>query len=289
MGSEQRCTEISDLAGIIRELQSLTRRAGPTHPGVFEKAAAVHEAMERAGQPVTIDQFLVSLDKAILRLDDSEQQVVLRAAFHRRPYNHPLLVDRLNMAAEDLAKSRSAARSSSIQEVQLPAPSYKTVDRYRRAGIAKLAPLLVEQIQQHLPVPSQDHDSPVGPATYPLPGDYSDFVRDVTVPDGSLVQPGETIHKQWELNNGGNVPWIGRRLVRLGANGGYASPSSPGSIPIPDTAPGENVTISVNFVAPEMPANYIVHWKMADEHGRWCFPDRYRFGVWVSFVVPGAH
>lgn len=257
MGSEQRGTEISDLAGIARDLQSLTRRAGPTHPGVFEKAAAVHEAMERAGQPVTLEQFLVSLDKAILRLDDFEQQVVLRAAFHRRPYNHPLLVDRLNMAAEDLAKSRSAARSSSIQAVHLPAPSYKTVDRYRRAGIVKLAPLLVEQTQEHLPVPTQDRGVTLVPSTYPLDGDYSDFVRDVTVPDGSFVQPGETIHKQWELNNAGTVPWLGRRLVRLGANGGYASPSSPDSVLIPDTPPGENVIISVILVAPDRPAHYI--------------------------------
>lgn len=240
--------------------------------------------MEAAEIPPTLGQFHQALDRAILRLEDEEQQVVTRAAFRRRPYNQPLLMDRLNTAAETLADSRSAVRSTAIHEAALPAPSHKTMDRYRDAAIQQLAPLLLG-VLSHPP----DANAPDEPTRYPLPGDYSDFVRDVSIPDGSLVDPGQTLHKQWELRNAGNVHWTNRRLARVGATGGYASPESPDSVSIPDTPPGENVVISVNVVAPERPAHYIAHWKMTDEYGQLCFPDRYRYGVWVSFVVVGAH
>jgi hypothetical protein len=244
--------------------------------------------MVKAELPPTLDQFHQALDRAILRLDDQEQQVVARAAFRRRPYNQQLLVDRLNTAAETLATSRSEIRSSAIQAVELPAPSYKTMDRYRLTAIQQLVPLLLHELEQFADGtldPSEGNQ----PTSYPLPGDYSDFVRDVTIPDGSLVQAGQTLHKQWELRNAGSVRWVNRRLTRVGATGGYASPESPASVPIADTAHGDTVVIAVNVVAPDRPAHYIAHWKMTDEHGQWCFPDRYRYGVWVSFVVVGDH
>lgn len=244
--------------------------------------------MVQADLPPTLDQFHHALDRAVLRLDDQEQQVVTRAAFRRRPYNQPLLVDRLNTAAETLAASRSETRSTAIQAVELPAPSHKTMYRYRLAAIQQLVPLVLHELEQPV-VATLGETEGLQPTSYPLPGDYSDFVRDVTIPDGSLVESGETLHKQWELRNAGTVPWTNRRLTRVGATGGYASPESPDSVPIPDTAPGDTVVISAHLVAPDRPAHYIAHWKMTDEHGQWCFPDRYRYGVWVSFVVVGPH
>jgi hypothetical protein len=244
--------------------------------------------MEAAEIPPTLDKFHQALDRAILRLEDEEQQVVARAAFRRRPYNLPLLMDRLNTAAETLAASRSAVRSSAIHDAALPAPSHKTMDRYRLAAIQQLVPLLLNELEQPV-VATLDQSEGHQPTSHPLPGDYSDFVRDVTIPDGSIVQAGQTLHKQWELRNAGSVPWTNRRLTRVGATGGYASPESPDSVPIPDTAPGDTVVISVNVVAPDRPAHYIAHWKMTDAHGQLCFPDRYGYGVWVSFVVVGAH
>ena len=285
MGGQENPGSIRTAAAALeRDLLLLSRRGGPTHRGAFEQATALKQAMEVADVPPTLDQFHQALDRATLRLDDEEQQVVARAAFRRRPYNQPLLMDRLNTAAETLAASRSETRSSVIHVVSLPAPSHKTMDRYRQAAIQQLTPLLLAEFRQPAAT-----STPHQPIRYPLQGDYSDFVRDVTIPDGSLVQPGQTLHKQWELRNAGSVSWTNRRLTRIGATGGYASPKSPDSVPIPDTAPGETVVISVNVVAPERPAHHIAHWKMTDEHGQWCFPDRYKYGGWVSFVVVGAH
>ena len=287
-GQESPTSSQADPAALERDLHLLSRRGGPGHPGVFDQATALKHAMVEVELPPALDQFLQVLDRALLRLDDRELQVVARAAFRRRPYNQPLLVDRLNTAAETLAASRSETRSSAIQDVALPAPSYKTMDRYRMAAIQQLVPLLLNELEQFSDG-TLDQSEKHPPTSYPLPGDYSDFVRDVTIPDGSLVQAGQRLHKQWELRNAGSVPWTNRRLARVGATGGYASPESPDSVPIADTPPGETVVVSVNVVAPDRPAHYIAHWKMTDEHGQWCFPDRYRYGVWVSFVVVGAH
>ena len=43
--------------------------------------------------------------------------------------------------------------------------------------------------------------------------DASRFIRDVTYPDGTIVQPGERFKKIWEIANGGDFPWVGRKLI----------------------------------------------------------------------------
>lgn len=40
-------------------------------------------------------------------------------------------------------------------------------------------------------------------------GDVSEFIADVTVPDGSEVRAGSTFVKTWELRNAGTVAWAG--------------------------------------------------------------------------------
>lgn len=49
------------------------------------------------------------------------------------------------------------------------------------------------------------------------PEDSSEFIRDVTIPDGSILNSGEKFTKIWEIRNTGNVAWQNRYLTRLGA------------------------------------------------------------------------
>ncbi len=103
-------------------------------------------------------------------------------------------------------------------------------------------------------------------------GDVSEFVADVTIPDGTEVQAGSTFVKTWELRNAGTVGWVGRYLDRAGSFGNPGECTTPARIPIPVTAPGENVRISVEVRAPDTPGHCQVYWKMADEQGRLLMP-----------------
>lgn len=105
------------------------------------------------------------------------------------------------------------------------------------------------------------------------PGDVSEFVADVTVPDGSAVRAGSRFVKTWELRNAGSVGWIGRYLVRSGSFGSPDPCRTPDRVPVPYTAPGEHVRVSVDVQAPPSAGHCQVYWKMADSEGHLLLPD----------------
>jgi hypothetical protein len=105
------------------------------------------------------------------------------------------------------------------------------------------------------------------------PGDVSEFVADVTVPDGTPVPAGSRFVKTWELRNAGSVGWIGRYLVRSGSFGSPDQCRTPDRVPVPYTAPGEHVRISVDVQAPPSAGHCQVYWKMADSEGHLLLPD----------------
>lgn len=117
--------------------------------------------------------------------------------------------------------------------------------------------------------------------------DRSDFVADITVPDGSPVRCAAELTKVWRIRNAGAVPWLGRRLVRYGPCGGTAIISSTAQVPIPDTQPGEEIDISVGIQAPAVPGTTMALWKMVDMAGRIVFPTL-EHGLYVLITVVPA-
>ena len=105
------------------------------------------------------------------------------------------------------------------------------------------------------------------------PGDVSEFVADVTVPDGTAIPAGSRFVKTWELRNAGSVGWIGRYLVRSGSFGSPDPCRTPERVAVPYTAPGEHVRISVDVQAPPSAGHCQVYWKMADSEGHLLLPD----------------
>jgi lambda repressor-like predicted transcriptional regulator len=134
-------------------------------------------------------------------------------------------------------------------------------------------------------------------------GDRSAFVRDVSVPDGALVLPGQRFTKIWELQNAGSVPWEGRFLqcvdeevvvtTRTGETLHLAHNLVPDQqrIPVPTTAPGATLQLSMDFTAPQQPGTVLSYWKSVFADGSLCFPDS--AGLWVmvrvSTLTQGAY
>ncbi len=109
------------------------------------------------------------------------------------------------------------------------------------------------------------------------------------MPDGVEVPPNLEFTKTWRLFNAGTVPWVGRRLVRLGPSTSYGLVRSPPWVPIGDTIPDATVDISVTMRAPTVETSHCEpRWKMADSGGNLCFPDLgYGIGLIIR-VVDGA-
>lgn len=103
------------------------------------------------------------------------------------------------------------------------------------------------------------------------------FVSDVSVPDGSVSQPGESFIKIWRMRNEGTTAWPDN--TRLAFVGGDKL-SSHEAVTVPSAQPGQEIEIAVDMVAPSQPGRYVSYWRL-------CLPDGSRFGhrVWVDIFV----
>ena len=93
--------------------------------------------------------------------------------------------------------------------------------------------------------------------------DQAQFVRDVTIPDGSQVTPGSTFTKTWRLKNAGVCNWSGYTLVF--DSGDLMGATSPQSIPA--VPAGQEADLSVSFTAPTSPGSYRSYWRIRNASG----------------------
>lgn len=122
------------------------------------------------------------------------------------------------------------------------------------------------------------------------------FAADVTVPDHSVVPPGERFTKTWAVQNAGQLPWPERRLVRLDEeiviarrlkNGGFeplldSHLSSLGrTLAVPAAPPGQVLELSVDFQAPLENCTVASVWRFEDVQGVPC----YRAHCFLQVVV----
>src|SRR4030095_2873824 len=91
----------------------------------------------------------------------------------------------------------------------------------------------------------------VPPASPTAACDQAQFIRDVTIPDGTVIAPGTTFKKTWRLRNIGTCTWSGYSLVF-----DRGESMSPVADPIGTVAPGQEVDVSVTFTAPTVNNTY---------------------------------
>lgn len=103
-------------------------------------------------------------------------------------------------------------------------------------------------------------------------GDRSRFIRDVTIPDGTIMASGERFEKVWEIQNAGSVPWRERQLRRIGTCSGAGRLTSDPFTAIPTTRPGQLCLVRMWLIAPSQPGSYYAAWKMVDAGGREYLP-----------------
>jgi len=123
--------------------------------------------------------------------------------------------------------------------------------------------------------------TPVAPSATPTPTcEYAmAYVRDVTVPDGTRYEPGETFLKTWEIVNAGTCSWEEDAALR---HVGGDAMGAAGPAPLPKAVPGERVQVSVELQAPTAPGGHVGRWQVCTGAG--C----YRGLVTVVIETKGA-
>lgn len=84
------------------------------------------------------------------------------------------------------------------------------------------------------------------------------FVTDITIPDGTIMAPGQAFTKKWRLRNTGECAWNGYTLVFDSGD----PMGGPGSKPIGVVNPGQEVDLEVNLTAPNTAGNYRGYWRI---------------------------
>ncbi len=91
------------------------------------------------------------------------------------------------------------------------------------------------------------------------------YLEDLTIPDGTQVNPKTTLDKRWRVKNSGSCNWDDRyRLKKI------AGPEM-GAVPEQRLYParsGTDATIRIQFTAPDEPGTYRSAWQAYDPEDR---------------------
>ena len=94
----------------------------------------------------------------------------------------------------------------------------------------------------------------------PIPCDLAQFVRDVSVPDGTSYTAGTHFTKTWRLKNVGTCTWTTNYSLVF-VNGSLMGADSINELP-GSVAPGQSIDLSVDMIAPNSSGTYQGNWKL---------------------------
>ncbi|GIV66873.1 MAG: hypothetical protein KatS3mg047_1266 [Bellilinea sp.] len=103
------------------------------------------------------------------------------------------------------------------------------------------------------------------------------FINDLTIPDGSVIQPGASIDKRWEVENSGTCNWESGYSLRLIAGDELGAGTQQALTP---ARSGTRAVIRILFQAPSEEGNYRSAWQAYN-------PQNQPFGdpIFIDIVV----
>ncbi len=90
------------------------------------------------------------------------------------------------------------------------------------------------------------------------------FVSDVTIPDGTLFDPGDAFTKTWEIKNTGSCEWEADFQL-IFSSGDQMSGTN--NVINTTVASGATAEFSVNLIAPDTPGSYTGFWRLTNVEG----------------------
>lgn len=116
------------------------------------------------------------------------------------------------------------------------------------------------------PLPPTATQVPSSATPRPRLCDQARFIKDVTIPDGTVLGPDELFTKIWRLENIGTCTWDGSYdLIYVSGE----RMEAPRAIPLGETIrPGEVVDLKVAFRAPEKAGSYRSYWMLRNSSAK---------------------
>lgn len=115
------------------------------------------------------------------------------------------------------------------------------------------------------PIPATNTVPVVPSATATSNCDSAAFIADVTIPDNTVVGPGDTFSKTWRLKNVGGCSWTPSYALVF-VNGAVMSGPAVQAL-TGNVNPGQTVDVTVNLTAPSANGNYRGNWGLRNAAG----------------------
>jgi len=131
------------------------------------------------------------------------------------------------------------------------------------------------------PPPPPSTFTPI-PSPTPIPCNRAEFVKDVTVPDGTTFAPGATFTKTWRLKNTGSCTWTTKYAVVFVSGNQMSGVNTPLPANVP---PNQTVDASVVMIAPGGAGNYKGNWMLSNGTSRFGIGQDASKTFWVAITV----
>jgi hypothetical protein len=96
--------------------------------------------------------------------------------------------------------------------------------------------------------------------------DQATFLEDVTIPDGTELEPGTSFTKTWKLLNAGTCTWNPNYKLIFDSGDQMSGPDNQQLINL-DVPPGASIDVSVELVAPSTTGTYRGDWALRNAAG----------------------
>ncbi len=129
---------------------------------------------------------------------------------------------------------------------------------------ARTASQTNNQAEDFLPPTMMPSITPLPPTEAPKPTkpvdctDLLEYQEDITIPDGTEVDPGQKLDKRWQVRNTGTCDWDGTYTLKLIAGDGMSGPEDQALYP---ARAGSTAVIRVELKAPQEPGTYRSAWQ----------------------------
>lgn len=187
------------------------------------------------------------MSKSFRAITLSSLVLVLILSSCNLPSNNPQATEEPNAVFTQAALTVQAQLAQATQATQFSTPT--------------LPPAQPTNTPITLPTSAPATTAPVFSATPVC--DQAQFVKDVTVPDGTTFAPGTLFTKTWRLRNAGTCTWSGYSLVF--ESGDAMSGTSP--IAVGTVGPGQEIDLTVNLTAPSTNGSYRGYWRIRNPSG----------------------
>jgi hypothetical protein len=164
-----------------------------------------------------------------------------------------------------VAQLTQASQATETPEGQAQATATQTSPTQGASATATTAPSATPVPPTQTAVPPTATAVPPSATPKPKPVDWVQFIADVSIPDGTSFTPAATFTKTWRLKNIGSTTWT--KDYALVYSGGESMGAKKVINLTASVAPGAQVDLSADMVAPANLGNYEGDWMLRNAAG----------------------